>query len=213
MAWRGAASGAAACWRAMRRVGHERRLRRVRPPGGARSGRDRRRRGLHGRQLARLGPLGEVGGHLAAPASSGSTTPRSSHQAANRCHCDAYVIRVLPASAAAAAEATRVRATSSSAASPLRRRPDGSRRGGGTPHHFASSIFVFFLVRDRLFRSTAQVRGIPVGTGMLSGLRAAPRMTGCRQRPSLRSDRVHPARSATAVNPLCGSFAALRSYG
>ena len=25
---------------------------------------------------------------------------------------------------------------------------------GGTPHHFASSIFVFFLVRDRLFRST-----------------------------------------------------------
>ena len=26
--------------------------------------------------------------------------------------------------------------------------------GGGTPHHFASSIFVFFLVRDRLFRST-----------------------------------------------------------
>ena len=27
-------------------------------------------------------------------------------------------------------------------------------RRGGTPHHFASSIFVFFLVRDRLFRST-----------------------------------------------------------
>ena len=27
-------------------------------------------------------------------------------------------------------------------------------RAGGTPHHFASSIFVFFLVRDRLFRST-----------------------------------------------------------
>ena len=46
------------------RVRDQRRLRRVRPPAGARRGRDRRRRGLHRRQLAGLGPLGEVGGHL-----------------------------------------------------------------------------------------------------------------------------------------------------
>ena len=33
--------------------------------------------------------------------------PRRSHQAQERFHCDAYVIRVLPAKAAAEAEATR----------------------------------------------------------------------------------------------------------
>ena len=87
-------------------------------------------------------------------------------------------------------------------------------RGGGLPTILqAASSCSFWSVTD-CFDPPTQVRGIPVtGTGMLSGLRAAPRMTGCRQRPSLRSDRVHHARSATAVNPLCGSFAALRSYG
>ena len=61
-----AAAGAAACWRAMPRsvsatrgvfVGSAR-------PAERRGGRDRRRRGLHRRQLPRLGPFGEVGGHL-----------------------------------------------------------------------------------------------------------------------------------------------------
>ena len=48
-------------------------------------------------------------------------------------------------------------------------------------------------------------------TGMVSGLTALRGATGCHQRPSLRSDRVHHARSATAVNPLRGSSATLRS--
>ena len=34
-----------------------------------------------------------------------------------------------------------------------------------------------------------------------------------RIRPSLRSERVYHARSVPAVNPLRGSFAALRSFG
>ena len=100
---------------------------------------------------------------------------------------------------------------------PLTRRCAGSLwvvEWGGLPTILqAASSCSFWSVTD-CFDPPTQVRGIPVtGTGMLSGLRAAPRMTGCRQRPSLRSDRVHHARSATAVNPLCGSFAALRSYG
>ena len=49
---------------AAQRVGDQRRLRRVRQRGGAVCGRDRRRRGLHGRELPGLGPLGEIGGYL-----------------------------------------------------------------------------------------------------------------------------------------------------
>ena len=41
-------------------------------------------------------------------------------------------------------------------------------------------------------------------TGMVTGLTALRGATGYHQRPSLRSDRGHHARSATAVNPLRG---------
>ena len=84
-----------------------------------------------------------------------------------------------------------------------------------TPHHFASSTFVFssFRYRHVSIRRFGHVTCASQLLGLVSGLTALRGATGCYQRPSLRSDRVHHARSATAVNPLRGSSAALRSFG
>ena len=73
---------------------------------------------------------------------------------------------------------------------------------------------VLFVLLPTCFDPPIRTRDMPVTTtGMVSGLTALRGATGCHQRPSLRSDRVHHARSATAVNPLRGSSATLRSFG
>ena len=89
---------------------------------------------------------------------------------------------------------------------------------GGTPHHFASSIFVFFLVRDRLFRSTDPgawhtrhrhwdvewVEGLSADDGMspkaLASLGSrSPRTVSHGRQPALRVLRCAPVLRMTAA--------------
>ena len=71
-----------------------------------------------------------------------------------------------------------------------------------TPHRFASSISVSSSGPGPLVSIHRPGRGV--------WLRPLPRDDGCHQIPSLRSERVHDARSATAVNPHRGGFSTLR---